>query len=991
MANIKDFIQQLGDTSLTFEEQQQALQMIEQSLLETKIQEEKTIEDTTNAVIDAVQLVESNLNEKFQALASSPKMVGKQGERGLDGKNGKNGLNGNNGQDGKDGKDGLDGKDGEDGAYVTEVEVAFDDTLLITLSNGNTVKTTKEIKGPKGDQGPQGLKGSAGAGVASGGTAGQVLAKAGSNDYDTYWTSTPGIDLGSPDAIGDVTPNSGAFTSLTSQSGSLNSTVIGSTTPAAGTFTTITGQTEVLKGTGQNLFLQSNAFTTTWASQADSATTGQTDPFGGSTAWTLLADGTSNSHGTIQTLSLVSGVTYTQSWYLKKGTNNFAQVRFSATFGGAYANFDLNNGVVGTLGQSSGNTPTSSITAIGNGWYRCTITVLGSITGSAPCGVYIVTSASAVNAELNTLTTSVLAYGAQLEIGSTLNTYIPTTTTAVYGTPSLSFSGVAGLGLQSDGSLYAQPAGTGALQAQATTSTATGGNARGANAVDWQTSRGAANQVASGFASFIGGGFNNRAGAYNGTVVGGSSNAISGNYTFIGGGTSNNASTGDYSAIVGGNTNVASGYFNFVGSGASNSGTSGTAVTTNTTTIALTAQTTIYLSSANASIRVGALLQGTGVSNYTYATSTVTTGTPAVMATSSIAVTTGILTVGTLSSGTIVAGMVLTGTGVPAGTYIVSNIAGSGAGSTWNTNITTAVASTTITGTAYTFTISQAATTAAGVTLSFYTPHGVVVGGGNNQATGSYSFIGGGGDAGTAAKRNLASGDWSFIGGGQQNTASGIGSAILGGGTDGSSGSLPNTATQTGSMVIGTASSSTGGYATAIGRNALADASRSLAVGTFSTTRGIVANMVFSASNAPISATAGVSQSALLVLARQTTDATATVLCSDSSAAGTTNQVILPNNSAYYFKGEVVAGVTGGGNTKGWTIEGVIKRGAGVGTTAIVGTATVVSAFADAGAATWAVTATADTTNGGLKITVTGQAATTIRWVAQIRTTEMTY
>ena len=107
-------------------------------------------------------------------------------------------------------------------------------------------------------------------------------------------------------------------------------------------------------------------------------------------------------------------------------------------------------------------------------------------------------------------TSGIYLWGAQVEIGSVANTYIPTTTTAVYGTPSLSFSGVAGLGLQSDGSLYVSPAGTGAIQAQATTSSATGGNARGANAVDWQTSRNAANQVASGSQSVIVGGQNNQ-------------------------------------------------------------------------------------------------------------------------------------------------------------------------------------------------------------------------------------------------------------------------------------------------------------------------------------------------------------------------------------------------------------------------------------------------------------------------------------------------
>jgi hypothetical protein len=109
------------------------------------------------------------------------------------------------------------------------------------------------------------------------------------------------------------------------------------------------------------------------------------------------------------------------------------------------------------------------------------------------------------------------------------------------------------------------------------------------------------------------------------------------------------------------------------------------------------------------------------------------------------------------------------------------------------------------------------------------------------------------------------------------------------------------------------------------------------------------------------------------------------------NSAGIVNQVILPNNSAYFFTGEVVAGVTGGGNTKGWTIEGVIKRGANAASTALVGTPTVTSTYADAGASTWVIAVTADTTNGGLAVTFTGQASTTIRTVAKISTVEMTY
>jgi hypothetical protein len=224
------------------------------------------------------------------------------------------------------------------------------------------------------------------------------------------------------------------------------------------------------------------------------------------------------------------------------------------------------------------------------------------------------------------------------------------------------------------------------------------------------------------------------------------------------------------------------------------------------------------------------------------------------------------------------------------------------------------------------------------------------IGGGNsNYALGTLSTVGGG-------TGNTASGNYSNVSGGQSSNASGISSMVAGGDTATASGDY--------SIVVG---------------------------GSYGTTRLIAGNAVTPASVRPFGFTAGLSQCGLLAVAVQTTDATATVLRSNTSAASSTNQVIMPNNSAYYFRGECIAGVTGAGDTKGWYIEGVIKRGAGVGTTVLVGTPSVTSLYADAGATTWSIAVTADTTNGGLAITVTGQAATTIRWVCQIRTTEMTY
>jgi hypothetical protein len=240
----------------------------------------------------------------------------------------------------------------------------------------------------------------------------------------------------------------------------------------------------------------------------------------------------------------------------------------------------------------------------------------------------------------------------------------------------------------------------------------------------------------------------------------------------------------------------------------------------------------------------------------------------------------------------------------------------------------------------------------------------------------------------------VASGDWSFVGGGRGNLATGIGSFIGGGGLAGDASNFGNAASGLVSVVGGgLINQSTSNGASILGgyQNTANSSFSTVLGGRLGTTRGIIGNTIFAGCDTPVAQALGTSQAALLILGAATTDATATVLRCNTSAASTSNQVILPNNAAYFFTGEVISGVTGGGNTKGWTIEGVIKRGANAASTALVGTPTVSSLYGDAGATTWAIAVTADTTNGGLAVTFTGQAATTIRTVAQIRTTEMTY
>jgi hypothetical protein len=141
-------------------------------------------------------------------------------------------------------------------------------------------------------------------------------------------------------------------------------------------------------------------------------------------------------------------------------------------------------------------------------------------------------------------------------------------------------------------SLVIAPNGTGALIADIPDGTATGGNARGANAVDLQMSRSFAASVAVGnFSSIIGGSSNQAAGAHSiaggnsntaagqysvafgntsgasgqGAISFGSSNNSSSNFSAVLGGQSNTASTGTHATVVGGQSNTASGAHSIAG------------------------------------------------------------------------------------------------------------------------------------------------------------------------------------------------------------------------------------------------------------------------------------------------------------------------------------------------------------------------------------------------------------------------------------------
>jgi hypothetical protein len=180
-----------------------------------------------------------------------------------------------------------------------------------------------------------------------------------------------------------------------------------------------------------NSCLRSEEFdNATWVKTGSSVAANSTiSPSGIINADTLLGNGVLSTHSVYQSVSLTSGVNYTISVYAKKGTNNFLQIYgFSTGYGlNTWANFDLNNGVLGSVGSSA--TPT--ITSVGNGWYRCTLTFVAATSVLDGFVFNLITSATAGRGETNTLSTSVFLWGAQFEAGAYATSYIPTTSASV--------------------------------------------------------------------------------------------------------------------------------------------------------------------------------------------------------------------------------------------------------------------------------------------------------------------------------------------------------------------------------------------------------------------------------------------------------------------------------------------------------------------------------------------------------------------------------
>jgi len=124
------------------------------------------------------------------------------------------------------------------------------------------------------------------------------------------------------------------------------------------------------------------------------------------------------------TISMTSGTTYTTSVYVKSAGQRYFQLcGNSAGFGYTGANFDLQ-----AVSSVNINSTTSTITAIGSGWYRLTVTMAAAATTTG--GVILIGVGSSTAAHFAATAGNdfdgVLCWGFQTEVGSSASSMIST-------------------------------------------------------------------------------------------------------------------------------------------------------------------------------------------------------------------------------------------------------------------------------------------------------------------------------------------------------------------------------------------------------------------------------------------------------------------------------------------------------------------------------------------------------------------------------------
>lgn len=123
----------------------------------------------------------------------------------------------------------------------------------------------------------------------------------------------------------------------------------------------------------------------------------------------------------------VTAADHTATFFVKQSEAQFVQILWTSSLSTNYANFDILNGTV-----TAGTYTSASITLVGNGWYRISITSTLSAATGRPY-LWLINSGTSARSASYTGNgwNGIYVWGAQVETGSFATSYIPTVASSV--------------------------------------------------------------------------------------------------------------------------------------------------------------------------------------------------------------------------------------------------------------------------------------------------------------------------------------------------------------------------------------------------------------------------------------------------------------------------------------------------------------------------------------------------------------------------------